>query len=317
MTPFDPQRLPPLGGLLVMNKPAGCTSRDVVDQVQRLVRPLKVGHAGTLDPLATGVLVLCLGSATRLMGYVQKMRKRYHATFRLGVTSETDDVESPLEVVEPRRIPAREQVEEALENFRGDILQRPPRYSALKVRGRRAYQRARADETFQLEPRPVTIHELSLVAYHFPELILDVQCSSGTYIRSLGRDLGQQLGTGAVMSALCRRAIGSFRVEDALELDQLITDTLVDRLLPALRAVEELSAGRVSVAQAAQLRHGQAIVVGWDDFVANWQPAPSLTGEAGDPTAVPLVALDQRGALVAIVQWDGESRLVPRKCFPE
>jgi tRNA pseudouridine55 synthase len=307
----DRPALPRLGGILVIDKPAGMTSRDVVDEVQWLVRPQKVGHAGTLDPLATGVLVVCLGPATRLISYIQAMRKRYRATFRLGVTSETDDVESHLEVVEPARVPEREEVERACEGFRGEIQQRPPRYSALKVRGRRAYQRARAQEDFELEPRPVTIHELTLIEYQYPYLVVDVECSSGTYIRSLARDLGEQLETGGVMSALQRTAIGSFRLQDALGIEQLNQETVVSRLLPTSRALSELPQVQVTPEEALRLRQGQAIAIPTDS-----RPQISLSPVAA-AEGVELVALNELGELVAVVEWKGSEQLYPRKCFGE
>jgi tRNA pseudouridine55 synthase len=205
-------------GLLNINKPTGKTSRDVVNHVQRLVRPAKVGHAGTLDPLATGVLVVCVGPATRLIQYVQQMPKRYRATFLLGCRSDSDDTE--LEVT-PVDAPAatRSAIETALPNFVGTIQQRPPAFSAIKVKGKRAYDLARNGEQIQLEARPITIHGIDIVSYDYPELVLDIRCGSGTYIRSIGRDLAEQLGTAAVMSALERTEIGRFRATDAATLD--------------------------------------------------------------------------------------------------
>ena len=198
-------------GFLNLNKPAGVTSRDVVNQVQRLVRPEKVGHAGTLDPLATGVLVVCVGRATRLTEYVQRMPKHYSATFLFGRQSDTEDIDGQvIELADPPQ-PKRDQIEATLPKFLGEIQQVPPAYSALKVEGRRAYDLARRGEDVQLAARPVVIYELRIVAYEYPELRLDIVCGSGTYVRSLGRNIARTVGTQAVMSALVRTAIGNFR----------------------------------------------------------------------------------------------------------
>ena len=227
-------------GLLNIHKPYDVTSRDVVNRVQGLVRPDKAGHAGTLDPLATGVLVVCVGAATRLIECVQELPKSYIATFLLGRQSETEDVEAPaVELVNPP-VPSREEVEAKLPQFCGKILQRPPAYSALKVQGRRAYALARRGQAVELKPRPITIHQLGIVRYAYPELTLAVECGSGTYVRSLGRDIAAALGTAAVMSALERTAIGKFTVAQACPLEQLTAETLESWLLPPIRAVDHL-----------------------------------------------------------------------------
>ena len=148
----------PVSGLLNVDKPAGITSRDAVDLVQRLARPAKVGHAGTLDPLATGVLVICVGSATRLIEYVQRMPKRYVGTFLLGRSSATEDVDGPITLLADPPIPATDQVEAAAEKFVGSLLQRPPVFSALKLAGRRAYDLARRGEAVELKPRPIEVY---------------------------------------------------------------------------------------------------------------------------------------------------------------
>ena len=180
---------PSIFGLLNIHKPRGKTSRWAVDQVKRLVRPAKVGHAGTLDPLATGVLIVAVGPVTRLMEDVQQAPKQYRAEYLLGQTSDTEDTEGRVtELVDPRR-PSRAEIEFAAARFVGEIQQRPPAFSAIKVSGRRAYSLARKGQEVKLEPRAVTIHSLNIPDYVYPRLTLDIQCSSGTYIRSLGRDL--------------------------------------------------------------------------------------------------------------------------------
>ena len=204
-------------GIFNINKPAGWTSRDVVNRVQRLVRPAKAGHAGTLDPLATGVLVVCVGPATKLISYVQQQLKEYEATFILGQSSPSDDVETEICELEQPPIPTREAIEAKLPDFVGTIQQRPPLYSAIKVEGQRAYKLARGGSDMELPARPVEIYELSVTAYEYPELCLKIRCGSGTYVRSIGRDLADSLGTAAVMSALTRTAIGKFQVQEGLD----------------------------------------------------------------------------------------------------
>ena len=180
------------------------TSRRAVDLVERLARPAKAGHAGTLDPLATGVLVVCVGAATRLIEYVQRMPKRYRATFLLGRQSPTEDIEGEVTELPDAPIPTLDEIAAAAGRFVGRIAQRPPAFSALKVAGRRAYKLARAGQPPQLAPRPVEIFAAEIKSYQYPELVMEVECGSGTYIRSLGRDLAESLGTAAVMSALVR-----------------------------------------------------------------------------------------------------------------
>lgn len=227
-------------GFLNLNKPQGVTSRDVVNQVQRLVRPAKAGHAGTLDPLATGVLVVALGPATRLIEYVQQAGKSYRGVFLLGRSSDTEDVEGNVTELPDAPQPSRADIERVLPQFIGRIKQRPPAYSALKVRGRRAYDLARAGQSVSLPARTVEIYELSLREYDYPQMTLEVACGAGTYIRSLGRDIAEALGTAAVMSALVRTSSGSFRLEDACDVNTLSQDNLRERLHSPFEAVSHL-----------------------------------------------------------------------------
>lgn len=248
-----------LSGVLNVNKPSGATSRRVVDAVQRLVRPAKAGHAGTLDPLASGVLVVCVGQATRLIEYVQRMPKRYRGTFLLGRTSPTEDVEGEVTLLAEAPAPPAAELAAAAERLVGWIDQRPPVYSALKVAGRRAYDMARAGERVELEARRVRIDRLDILRYEYPELDLEVECGGGTYIRSLGRDLARSLRTDAVMSALVRKAIGGFHLEDACSIDDLSRENIVQRLLPPAAAVGGLPAIRLAPDEVARLAHGQRI----------------------------------------------------------
>jgi len=250
-------------GLLNIHKPSGMTSRDVVNRVQRLVRGVKVGHAGTLDPLATGVLVVALGPATRLVEYVQQMPKSYVGTFLLGRTSDTEDVEGNVVELDDPPQPTRQDVEAALPAFLGMIQQLPPAFSALKVQGRRAYDLARRGEQVELQPRPIEIMRLTVVRYEYPELELEVCCGSGTYIRSLGRDVAHWLGTAAVMSALQRTAIGDFRLTDAMEFDQLTPETIESRLLSPRRAVVQLPTAVLTDEEMRRVVHGMTVRNEW------------------------------------------------------
>jgi len=248
-----------LVGLLNVDKPAGITSREAVDRIERLTRPARCGHAGTLDPLATGVLVVCVGPATRLIQYVQQLPKHYRSTFLLGQRSVTDDTDGEVEILDDAPQPTRDQIEAALPRFLGDIQQVPPAHSAIKIGGERAYDLARRGERFELPPRTVTIHSLKIVEYQFPVLELEVVCGGGTYMRSLGRDLAAALGTAAVMSALVRTAIGPFTVEGAVSLNGLDADTLRLHLQPPLAAVGHLARVELNDKQLTELRHGRPI----------------------------------------------------------
>lgn len=288
-------------GILNVNKPSGRTSRRVVDQIEQLCRPEKVGHAGTLDPLATGVLVVCVGQATRLVQYIQRMRKQYRATFLLGARSNTDDTEGEITVVPTGPRPDLVAIESALPHFLGEIQQRPPSHSAIKIGGRRAYALARKGTLFELSPRTVTIHQLSVRQYEYPQLELDIQCGSGTYVRSLGRDIAAYLGTAAVMSALERLAVGSYCVDDAVAPNELTVESLERHLHPLLEAVADMPRITLHRQQMANIRHGRPIEkreVGCEAARAS---------HAGEWAAV-----DVDGRLAAIVFEKRPNQLWPR-----
>lgn len=290
-----------INGLVNLNKPSGMTSRRAVDLVQRLVRPAKVGHAGTLDPLASGVLIVGVGSGTRVMQYIQGMPKRYHATFLLGRHSPTEDIEGPVtELVDPPAPSPAAVTAVAQERFTGEILQQPPAYSALKIEGRRAYDLARRGESVELAPRPVTIYRLEVEAYAYPELRLVIECSGGTYIRSLGRDLAVALGTAAVMSQLTRAAIGGFRIEEAVDPCQLSEEDLASHLQPIALAVERLPKVELTTAEVAQVRRGQTVS----------RECPFVTSQTTE-----LAALDREGHLVAILTARTATELAPSRVF--
>ena len=246
-------------GLLVVDKPVGITSRDAVDRAQTwFPRSTKLGHTGTLDPLATGVLVLTLGQATRLSEYVQRMRKTYRATVRFGASSDSDDADGILTERYVDQPPDREAVERALSGFIGTISQLPPAYSALKTTGRRACDLARRGIEVALAPRPVVVHAIQLLSYEYPRLELEVECGKGTYIRSLARDLGEMLGCGGHVETLRRLRVGSFAACDALSLDAE-RPTAQQSVLPMSAAVSELHRVTITLDEAERLCRGMAV----------------------------------------------------------
>ncbi len=281
-------------GFLNIDKPSGITSHDVVARIRRLSGQRRVGHAGTLDPAATGVLIVALGGATRLIEYVQRQtRKRYLATVRLGVTTTTDDADG--EMIAQHPVPPLDSatIEQALAPLRGTIWQTPPMYAALHHQGRRLYELARAGVTVDAPPRQVHIEQLKLVGYDPPLLTLDVVCSSGTYIRALARDLGAALGCGAHLAALRRTAVGAFRVEDALPLSVLEEEARSDaqealrrRMLPPEIAVADWHVLRLDEESARRIRHGLPLVA---------PPDSPSQARAHDPD----------GALLALLRYDG------------
>ncbi|MBH57569.1 MAG: tRNA pseudouridine(55) synthase TruB [Planctomycetaceae bacterium] len=246
-------------GLLNIDKPQGMTSRDVVNVVQRVIRPVKVGHAGTLDPLATGVLILPVGRATRLTDLIHKVSKTYVAIFELGKVSETEDIEGEIEIRDVRDIPDLESVQRVVAGFCGRQLQRPPAYSALKINGKRAYSLARRGEKVELKSREIEILQIRILTYDFPILQLEVECTSGTYIRSLGRDIGEQLNTGAVMTGLRRTAIGNFTVEQAIAPDFSSPQSVVSSLHNPLQILDGFHRTLLNEQQQQQLFHGRRI----------------------------------------------------------
>ncbi len=244
-------------GLLNIHKPVGPSSHAIVAGIRRRVpRGVKVGHAGTLDPRADGVLVICLGPATRLAEYVQHAPKRYRTAIMLGASSTTDDTEGEITPTAQAQPPAREDIEAALVGMVGRIEQVPPAHSAVHVDGRRAYEIARDGQDVQITPRPVIIHEIRIAAYEYPSLTLEIVCGSGTYIRSIARDVGETLGVGGYCRTLTRTAVGEFTLASAVRPDEV--DPPRDRIAPA-RAVSHLPPCHVTDAQVAKLTIGQRV----------------------------------------------------------
>lgn len=288
-------------GFLNLNKPAAMTSHTVVARVRRSLGIKKLGHAGTLDPLATGVLVLCVGGATRLSEYVMESTKRYRALLRLGVTTDTYDAEGTIvRQRDPSRV-TRAQIERALAQFTGPIEQVPPMYSAIKKDGRKLYELARAGKTVERRPRPVTIYALEVSHYVSPFLTLEVVCSPGTYIRSLAHDLGQALKVGASLAGLTRTASGMFTLENAVSLETLLSsENWRDYLIAPAQALEAWDSIILDDDALRAVRQGRAIA----------RQADQAAGLA------PLLAMayDGEGALVAVLRAAGDV-WKPQKVF--
>ena len=251
-----------ISGVLVIDKPIGMTSHDVVQIVRGGTHIRRAGHAGTLDPRASGVLVVLLGPAVRLSEYISASEKRYQAIVQFGITTDSYDLESPVNKRMPVDI-SEEELNETLKGFIGTFEQKPPAYSAIKVGGRKAYDMARNGEDVQLEPREVTVHNIELLEWDAPEAILDVQCSSGTYVRSLAHDLGEKLGCGATLIGLRRTKSGQFGLRNAIPLKKLqesfVNGDWYQYLIPASEALGDWYRVDLEEADVDNIRHGHRI----------------------------------------------------------
>ncbi len=254
-------------GVLLLDKPIGMTSNAALQAVKRLYRASKAGHTGSLDPLASGLLPICLGEATKISGYLLDADKRYWVRARLGVTTTTGDAEG--EIVEQRAVENVEpsQVEAVLRQFRGEIQQIPPMYSALKHQGHRLYDLARQGIEVERAPRTVLIHRLVLLGYEGDEIEFDVHCSKGTYIRTLAEDIGKHIGCGAHVTGLRRTGVGPYRAEDMVTLEELESlategmEALDARLLPTESALSAWPEVRLAEDAAYYLKMGQPVLV--------------------------------------------------------
>lgn len=279
----------PVSGFLNVDKPVGMTSHDVVAAVRRGLQIRKAGHAGTLDPLAGGVLVVCVGAATRLSEYVMASTKRYRAQVRLGVETDTYDAEGVVIAACDAGHITQAQVERALEPLRGEIAQMPPMHSAIKQGGRKLYELARAGQIVERAARPVRIERLEATAWALPLVTLDITCSAGTYIRSLAHDLGAALGVGAHLTGLTRLASGSFTLDDAVPLAALLADPAWTRWLVAPgAALAGWPVVRLDADALRRVTHGQAL--------ADARAAAGALAQGRAPD----------GTLAAVLEGDGE-----------
>lgn len=289
-----------LAGVLPMDKPEGPTSHDLVAAARRALGVRRIGHTGTLDPFASGLLLLCIGHATRLVEYLAGLPKTYTATARLGVATETDDRMGAVVMTSDRwRDRAAADIEDAFRGQTGRILQTPPAYSAKQVEGERLYRRARRGETVEATAVPVEVYRIEILGVDLPDIQFEVECSSGTYIRALARDVGATLETGAHLIALRRTRIGPHQVARALTPDRLdVAEAVRSALLAPLAAVAHLTVVEVDDDQAADLGHG----------------AP-VTAPGGLDTARP-IAVAHRGLLLALASVE-DGLLRPRKVFAD
>ncbi len=291
-------------GFLNVVKPPALTSHDVVQKVRKLART-KVGHTGTLDPAAAGVLVLSVGAATRLSQYLLDLQKSYRAEFTLGITTDTHDAEGTVACSRPVRGLAVRSVRDTLAALTGEVEMIPPAYSAAHVGGRRAYELAREGKAIALQPRKVSIYQMRMVEFHdgdFPQVVVDIDCSKGTYVRSLAAILGEELGCGAYLSALVRTAVGHHRIEDAATLPELESDGIEAHLIRPADALAHLPAVTLDDRRIAVVRHGNGISDGVER-----QPGAMVR------------LLAPSGALMALAEYirdDHGSYLQPRTVLP-
>jgi tRNA pseudouridine55 synthase len=290
-----------VSGVLVVDKPIGMTSHDVVQVIRKGTGIRRAGHTGTLDPRASGVLVILIGPAVRLSEYVSASDKRYQATIRLGSSTDTYDSEGEITDSFDNIDITEEQFDEVLQNFIGEMEQVPPPYSAVKVKGRKAYEMARKGEDVDLEPRIINVYSLEVLEWAPPEAVIDVYCSSGTYVRSLANDLGKKLGTGAHLVGLRRTKSGRFTLRDAVPLRRLQeafdAGDWYRHLIPAAEALSDWPMVELDGDQMELVRHGHRV------------PAePGIKGWAR--------GVSQQGDLVALLELDEEQgEWQPRKVF--
>ncbi len=289
-----------ISGVLVVDKPVGMTSHDVVQVIRKGSNIRRAGHTGTLDPRASGVLVVLIGPAVRLSEYVSASDKRYQAVIMMGTTTDTYDADgkttssSPVDVTE-------EQFETELQKFVGQIEQVPPPYSAVKIQGRKAYELARKGEEVELEPRTINVYSLELLEWAPPEVVLDVYCSSGTYVRSLVNDLGERLGCGATLTGLRRTKSGRFTLRDAVPLRKLneafADGTWYQYLIPAAEALSDWPTIELTHEEVETIRHGHRI-------------------NAAATEQKKVLGVSEQGELVALMELDEETvEWQPKKVF--
>ena len=250
-----------MNGIVIVDKPEGWTSQDVTARLRRVFNTRRIGHGGTLDPMATGVLPVFVGRATRGVEFFEHAEKTYETVLRLGITTDTEDISGTV-LTEQDAFVTGEQLEEVLQRFRGDIMQVPPMYSALKVNGQKLYDLARKGKEVERQPRPITIHELTLLGMEADGIHLRVRCSKGTYIRTLCKDIGQALGCGGCMAALRRVSAGEYTIEESVPLQTLLeTETPDVFLRPVDSMFRNHPAVELTEKQEARCRNGNSFTL--------------------------------------------------------
>ena len=296
-----------IDGFINIYKEQGYTSFDVVAKLRGILKQKKIGHTGTLDPMAEGVLLVCLGSATKMCDLLTEKNKTYTCTMLLGKTSDTEDVTGKLTDVTDI-YPDDQTVIKTVMSFVGDYMQIPPMYSAIKVNGKKLYELARAGQVIEREPRPVTIHGITIQSVELPRVTFDVSCSKGTYIRSLCRDIGEKLGCGAVMERLVRTEVKGFTIEESLTLDAVEKarddGTLMQHVLTTDKLMPDIPELHISAKGEKLLANGNKLSA--DSFVEN---------QIYRDTYVKVY--DENGRFVALYEYSDEKRqYVPFKMFP-
>ncbi len=291
-----------MDGIFNINKPVGMTSHDVVAIIRKLLKQKRVGHAGTLDPLASGVLPICVGQATRVAEYLSESGKAYKAEIVFGTATDTYDAEGSVTATASTTELSLKRIEETLEQFQGPQAQYPPLYSAIKIKGQPAYKRARAGEAIVLEPRSIVIYALEILAWNPPRLTLFIECSKGTYIRSLAHDLGMKTGCYAYLDALIRTRSGQFTLSESITLEQLAeaaeTDTMQRYAFPTDKALEDYPAIKLDADTTERVKHGNA-----------------FNNEQANSTGLARV-YDIKGDFIAIAEWNEEQKVwQPKKVF--
>jgi tRNA pseudouridine55 synthase len=289
-------------GWLILDKPLGMSSAAAVGIVKRLLKPKKIGHGGTLDPLASGILPLALNEATKTFAYVVAHQKGYRFTIRFGEARSTDDAEGEVVATSPNR-PTRAALEAALPQFVGEITQVPPVFSAIKVGGQRAYDRARAGEVVEMPSRIVRIDSLKIIDFSPDEATLEVECGGGTYVRSLARDISQLLNTVGYVSFLRRTRVGKFSEKDAIsleKLEKLVHSAAPFELLPIAQVLDDIPALVMDATEVTALRHGKTI------FPANAHHLLEMQ---------PTLCLDSEGNAVGIAEPQADGSLKPVRIF--
>lgn len=289
-----------VNGALLIHKEPGYTSHDVVATIRHLptLKGIKVGHSGTLDPFATGLLIALLGNSTRLQDELHLLPKTYRTTITLGATSDTDDGTGVIAPSDSTKIPSKEEIFTCLEDIKNQTFQIPPAYAAIKIDGKKMYEYAREGETVEKKARPITIHEIQLENYEYPTLEISVTCSTGTYIRSIARDLGDRLGTGAYCSTLERTAIGQFTIQNAQTLQELPKD-IQTAVIPPEQLVSHIPSMQFSDENVVKLKTGREV-----------------EGEENAPNNTPIALFTNNKKLFGIgMRLDESPTITPKKIF--